>query len=131
MWKPESYTRAASEVLLSPFTVLDFDGFDGVKPDGQVKIDEHVRGSLALVRWMCEVLSWDLAALLWTGGKSVHAWFHTPPVDVLAELRYAASALGLDAGLIDHPEHPCRLPGQVHSRTEERSRVLWLQEERA
>lgn len=127
VWRPGSASRAAGMVLRSPFTVLDFDGFDGVKPEGPAEIGKHVRASLALVRWMREELTWDLAALLWTGGKGLHAWFHTPSEVVLAELRDAAGPLGLDAGLIGRPEHPCRLPGHPHSRTGKVSRVLWLQ----
>jgi len=127
IWQAGSTSRAASAVLCSPYTVLDFDGFDGVKPDSPKELAAHVLASLALVRWMREALSWRLAALLWTGNKSVHAWFHTPPEDALAELRDAAGALGLDAGLIGRPEHPCRLPGHAHPRTGGKSRVLWLQ----
>jgi hypothetical protein len=127
IWQAGSTSRGASAVLHSPYIVLDFDGFDGVKPDAPKEIAAHVLASLALVRWMREALSWKLAAMLWTGNKSLHAWFHTPPVDVLAELRDAAGALGLDAGLIGRPEHPCRLPGHAHPRTGVKSRVIWLQ----
>jgi hypothetical protein len=48
------------------------------------------------------------------------------PPAVLQSLRNTATALGIDAGLIGRPEHPCRLPGQCHEKTGGLSRVLWL-----
>jgi len=85
-----------------------------------------LRASLALIRWLREDLHWKLAAILWTGGKSLHAWFRTPPPEVLATLRESAAELGIDAGLIGRPEHPCRLPGWRHEGTGKCSRVWWL-----
>ena len=85
------------------------------------------RLSLAMIRWVCEGLEWELAAILHTGGKSLHAWFRTPPVDIMESLKAAAAELGIDAGLIGRPEHPCRLPGQKHAGTGGWSGVLWLE----
>jgi len=127
VWNAGTTSRNAENVLAVPFTVLDFDGFDGRKPDKPEEIDKHRRDSLALIRWIREGLRWQLAAIVWTGSKSMHAWFHSPPTDVLHSLKDAASALGIDAGLIGRPEHPCRLPGQRHEKTGGISRVLWLQ----
>lgn len=127
VWKPRVHSRTAANVLAAPYTVLDFDGFDGVPPTTPDALRAHLRASLALVRWLREGMDWNLAAIVWTGGKSLHAWFHTPPAAVLQSLRNVAPSLGLDAGLIGHPEHPCRLPGWKHEKTGMRSRVLWLQ----
>jgi hypothetical protein len=113
-WHSETCSRAGGNVAGAPFVVLDFDGLD-------------VPSALAIVRWLREGLGWQLAAILWTGNKSLHAWFITPAPDVLESLRVTALALGLDAGLIGRPEHPCRLPGVVHEKSGKRSRVLWLQ----
>jgi hypothetical protein len=126
-WKPGTVSRSAENVASSPFVVTDFDGFDGAKPETPAEIEKHVAASLALVRWIREGLQWQLAAIVWTGGKSVHAWFHSPPAAVLQSLGTAATALGIDAGLIGRPEHPCRLPGQRHAKTGGTSRVVWLQ----
>lgn len=126
-WKPDSLSRSADNVLAAPFTVLDFDGFDGMKPATPAELNRHILDSLALIRWLRKSMDWQLAAILWTGGKSLHAWFHTPPPLVLDSLSTVASALGMDAGLIGRPEHPCRLPGQAHAATRRLSRVLWLE----
>ena len=127
IWKPGTHSRAAENVVASPYVVLDFDGLDGRKPQTPEEIEAHLRTSLAMIRWIREGLHWELAAILFTGSVSLHAWFHAPPQDVLESLRNTAATLGMDAGLIGHPEHPCRLPGQRHSKTGGMSRVLWLQ----
>lgn len=126
-WPPGTVSRTGQNVLSSPFVVLDFDGFDGHKPATPAEIEKHIAASLALVRWLRDGQHWRLAALVHTGGKSVHAWFHSPPTAVVQSLKAPADALGIDQTLIGHPAHPCRLPGQRHEKTANLSRVLWLQ----
>jgi hypothetical protein len=128
IWKPGTTSRTAAGVIASPYTVLDFDGLDGQKPTTPAEIEKHIADSLAIVRWIREGLGWQLAAMIRTGNVSIHAWFVTPPDAVLQSIRTIAPQLGIDAGLIGHPEHPARLPGQIHSKSNKRSRVLWLQE---
>ena len=126
VWKPNTFSRTAGNVASAPYTVLDFDGFDGIKPSTPEEVRRHLLDSLALIRWLREDRAWQLAAILWTGGKGLHAWFHTPPPEALQSLVAVAVPLGLDAGLIGRPEHPCRLPGQRHEKTGKSSLVLWL-----
>lgn len=126
-WMPAATSRAADQVMGAPFVVLDFDGIDGIVPKTDSEIQAHIRDSLAIIRWIREGLHWQLAAIIWTGSKSLHAWFHSPPIPVIQSLRGTASVLGLDAGLIGRPEHPCRLPGQRHNKTGKLSRTIWLQ----
>lgn len=127
IWKSGTTSRSSDQVMAAPYVVLDFDGIDGVKPETPEQLRQHLADSLALIRWLREGLFWQLAAIVWTGGKSLHAWFRSPAHDVQESLRDTAVPLGLDAGLIGRPEHPCRLPGHPHGKTGERSRVLWLQ----
>jgi hypothetical protein len=127
-WKAGTVSRTAANVATAPFTVLDFDGYDGLSPTTPREIEKHLAASLAVIRWLREPMQWQLAAILHTGNKSLHAWFHTPPPEVLSSLKPAASSLGMDAGLIGRPEHPCRLPGHLHAKSGKPSRVLWLQE---
>ncbi|MEK7953992.1 hypothetical protein [Luteolibacter soli] len=127
VWMPGTISRASNNVLRSPYVVLDFDGFDGIKPITPDELSRHVLDSLAIIRWLREAMAWQLAAILWTGGKSLHAWFHTPPPEVLKSLLPVAQSLGMDAGLIGRPEHPCRLSGQVHKGSGKVSRVMWVQ----
>ena len=127
VWMPGTISRASNNVLKSTYVVLDFDGFDGIKPVTPDELSRHLLDSLAMIRWLREGMGWQLAAILWTGGKSLHAWFHTPPPEVLETLLPVANSLGMDAGLIGRPEHPCRLPGQIHQGSGKVSRVLWLQ----
>lgn len=125
--KPDTHSRSAANVLSAPYTVLDFDGFDGIKPTTPEELQQHLHHSLAIIRWLRDRHHWQLAAILHTGGKSLHAWFQAPPKEILATLKTTAPALGIDPTLIGNPEHPCRLPGMVHQGTGEISRVLWLE----
>jgi hypothetical protein len=126
VWKPGTLSRAAGNVVAAPYVVLDFDGLDGQKPRTPAEIEAHICASFAMIRWIREGLKWKLAAILFTGSVSLHAWFESPPQDVLESMKVTAATLGIDAGLIDHPEHPCRLPGHLHEKTGVRSQVLWL-----
>jgi hypothetical protein len=126
-WPAGTFSRTAANVLTSLFVCLDYDGFDGIKPSTPKELREHVAASLSITRWLREGLGWRLAAIVWTGSKSIHAWFHTPPPAVLQSLKDTSAALGIDSGLIGDAAHPCRLPGQIHEKTRQRSRVLWLQ----
>ncbi|MEY5019029.1 MAG: hypothetical protein RLZ22_117 [Verrucomicrobiota bacterium] len=110
LWHKGETSRTGGSVASAPYTVLDFDGFDGVQPQTEEGVQQHLKASMALVRWLRERLDWQLAALVYTGNKSLHAWFHTPSPDVLESLKHSAKVLGVDAGLIGRPEHPCRLP---------------------
>jgi hypothetical protein len=125
-WPTGTTSRAAANVASAPFVVCDFDGFDG-KPKTADAIAEHLAASMAIIRWMREALEWKLAAILHTGNVSLHAWFHRPAPAAVASLKHSAAALGIDAGLLESPEHPCRLPGWPHDKTGTASRVLWLQ----
>jgi len=127
IWKPGSTSRSADAVSAAPYEVLDFDGFDNIKPETPDQIRQHLAASMAIIRWLRERLNWQLAAILYSGNKSLHAWFHRPTQDAIDSLRNTASAFGVDAGLVGKPEHPCRLPGWKHGKTGKTSRVLWLQ----
>lgn len=128
LWQPGTVSRTMDAVAEAPYTVLDFDGFGGVKPVTPAEKDAHVRDSFAMIRWLREEMEWVLAAILHTGGKSLHAWFRTPGPEILESLRSTAAELGIDAGLIGRPEHPCRLPGQRHAGTGGWSQVCWLRD---
>jgi len=128
IWKPGTISRSAACVESCPYVVLDFDGMDGIYPSTEDELRTHILSSLAIIRWLRERLRWQLAAIISTGSKSLHAWFHNPPQGVLQSLHGVGSALGLDCGLLGHPEHPCRLPGHPHPKTGLTSSVLWLQD---
>ncbi|MEI7910846.1 MAG: hypothetical protein WCK77_14510 [Verrucomicrobiota bacterium] len=126
-WHPGTVSRSGVNVATAPFLVLDFDGFDGKAPTTPEELRQHIAASLAITRWLRVALEWRLAALLFTGSKSLHAWFHMPPRAALESLKAIAPTLGVDTALIGRPEHPCRLPGWPHPKTGQLSRLLWLQ----
>lgn len=127
IWPAGTAARTAANVESAPYVVLDFDEIDGRKPTTAEEIDENLTSARAITRWLHEGLGWKLGAILATGGKSLHCWFRHPGQAALVSLRTAATALGIDAGLVGHPEHPARLPGQRHQKTGGMSRTLWLQ----
>ncbi len=127
IWKPGTVSRTAENVLTAPYAVLDFDTIDGRKPETPDELREHIAASLAITRWLREGMGWSLAAVLFTGSKSIHSWLRNPGAAALKSLRDAAGPLGIDSGLVDQPAHPARLPGQIHTKTGHMSRVLWLQ----
>ena len=49
-WKPGIHSRSGGNVASTPFTVLDFDGFDGIKPSTGDEHHAHIHASLALIR---------------------------------------------------------------------------------
>ncbi|BCU79086.1 hypothetical protein [Luteolibacter sp. LG18] len=128
LWAPGTVSRSTMNVVASPYTVLDFDGFDGLAPVTEEEHHRHLRDSLALLRWLQDECGMRLAAIVHTGGKSLHAWIETPPPEALASLKTHAPLLGLDPGLLGHPEHPCRLPGHCHPKTGRVGEVVWLRE---
>jgi hypothetical protein len=129
-WPEGCLSRSAANVATAPLVVLDFDGFDGILPKTPQEIEKHISDSLAIIRWLRDKMQWQLAAILHTGNKGLHAWFHSPSKEVQASLKSVAKELGMDSGLIGSPEHSCRLPGHLHAKTGNLSRVLWLQCER-
>jgi hypothetical protein len=125
-WKPDVVTRSGANVAAATHLILDFDGPKGWRPADEADLERHLAESRAIVRWLREGLGWSLAAINWTGSKSLHAWFRDPGQECVVSLREAAATLGIDAGLIGHPEHPARVPGWVHERTGKRGQVLWM-----
>lgn len=125
-WRPGTTNRTREHVERAPYVVLDFDGQPGWSPRNAGELEAHLAQALAVSRWLREGLGWRLAAVLFTGSKSIHSWFRNPGKAALESLKAAAPSLGIDAGLLGHPEHPCRLPGQRHAKTGQLSRLLFL-----
>ena len=123
IWPEGTTSRTARNVIAVPYVVLDFDGPPGRPPRTDADMKRHVVECLALINWLKNGMGWRLSALLHTGSKSLHAWFQHPGGEILATLKDVASELGIDLSLIGHPEHPARLPGQVHRKTGQMSSI--------
>jgi hypothetical protein len=129
-WPPGVYSRAAKNTLSVPYAVFDFDGFDGKAPTTPEEVDQLVRGALAIIRMFREALHWDLASIVWTGNKGLHAWFECPCPAVVNSVREVVAPLGLDPKLLDAGQQPCRLPGHMHPKSGKVSEVWWLSQPR-
>jgi hypothetical protein len=114
------------QFIEAPFIALDFERKPDWKPRDQADLDQHIADSLSIVRWLKEDHWWKLAVIDHTGSKPIHAWF-AHRGDILVETtRQSLNTLGIDKSLIVHPEHPARLPGQVHAKRGKTGRILWL-----
>jgi len=63
----------------------------------------------AVFRWLKEACDWGLAAVVDTGGKSLHGWFRSPDED-LEEAKIVLGELGCDTKMFT-PSQPVRIPG--------------------
>ncbi len=124
-FQPGTFSRSAGKVHSSPFLVVEADEAIGRKPATPDERTENIRRNLCLLRWLREELHWQLRAIIHTGGKSCHGWFDRPPPEHIAELKFIAPALGMDASVFT-PAHPVRLPGVRHEKTGQHSRLLYL-----
>ena len=99
-FKPGSYSRCDSNVLLRRFLVTEMDKFDGlvVPKSEQASCIEWLR------RWL------RLRCVLDAAGKSLHALWDFPDESTLAWLKLILPPLGFDPALF-RPSQPCRLPG--------------------
>jgi hypothetical protein len=115
-FKPGSYSRNRESVADHLFTVAESDeiGADKLYADK----DEFC----SLIRWLREACGWHLAAVVDSGGKSLHAWFRHPGASDMELVAEHAAALGLDSKFSE-PSQPWRLPG-VNRENSEQSQIL-------
>ena len=81
----------------------------------------------ALIQFCRVDLDMRLRAVVFTGNKSLHAWFDPLPPDYMAELNDLAEGLGIDPATLNNPAAPLRLPNSTHSKTGRRAELLFLQ----
>ena len=74
VWRTGTTRRAAPNVVSAPYVVLDFDGDPAKPPQSPEEVSRHRAASLATIQWLRQGLHWNLAAILDTGSKSLHAW---------------------------------------------------------
>ncbi len=123
-----SISRAKPNVVLEPFIVVECDDLIGYKPDPTEQPEEARRNQAlngALIRWLRDRCSMRLAAVVDTGGKSLHGYFLRPPADLLRDLVVMAPALCIDDAGFDG-SHPFRLPGFTNEKTGRQTRLLYL-----
>lgn len=128
VWKEDSISRCESNVAAAPYVVLDFDGLKGAVFDTEEKLANHLQESFSITNWVRHRLCWKLVAIVYSGNKSIHAWFRRPNEESVRSMRAVAPKLGIDPQLLDVLCQPCRLPGHVHEKSGKLSTVLWLDE---
>lgn len=92
VWKPGVHSRSAGNTLSVPYTVLNIDGFD--------------RKAIPPLPTCSGAIYAPPSPSSGRATKALHVWFHSPSAAALQSLRDVAPSLGLDAGLIGHPDYP-------------------------
>jgi len=117
--------RRNDRTLSCPYIVIEADKAIGRTPVTDKEKDLNRAANAALIRWCREGLGMQLAAIVDTGHKSLHAWFKRPSQRCIEELTEIAPVLGMD-DLLAKPTQPVRLPGFIHEKSQRKSRLLWL-----
>lgn len=112
-FKTGSYSRTKEDVEAHRLFVVEHDKLG-------------IREQCALIKYTRQ---WcRLRAVIFTGNKSLHAWFDVPAPKVLERLRVMLPAWGVDpAGF--RPTQPFRMPGTIHEKSGRHSDLLFLDSE--
>lgn len=84
--------------------------------------DSLGEGVFPVFKWLRQAMK--LKAIVYTGGKSFHAWFEPPPPEFREELKAIAPALQLDAAMFRNAT--TRLPGAVRPDTGRNQDLIFL-----
>jgi hypothetical protein len=112
-------SRKAENVTAHLFAVIESDEI------GDGKLYASKDEFCSLIRWLREACGWQLAAVVDSGGKSLHAWFRHPGCVDMTQLAEHAAALGLDSKFSE-PSQPWRLPGVKREKSDTRQRLIYL-----
>ena len=118
-FKPGAYGRSRENVAEHLFVVIESDEI------GDGKLYASKDDFCALIRWLREACGWHLAAVVDSGGKSLHAWFRHPGCVDMTQLTEHAAVLGLDSKFSE-PSQPWRLPGVKREKSDTRQRLIYL-----
>jgi hypothetical protein len=112
-FKAGSYSRSGDNVEAHRLFIVEHDKL-GIREQGAL---------IKYTRQWCR-----LRAVVFTGNKSLHAWFDMPDPEVMERLLVLLDAWGLDpAGF--KPTQPFRLPGKIHEQSGRYSDLLFLDAE--
>jgi hypothetical protein len=118
-FKPGIIGRKAENVADHVFVVVETDDI------GAGKLYADKDQFCSLIRWLREACGWHLAAVVDSGGKSLHAWFRHPGATDMAFLAEHTAALGLDSKFAE-PSQPWRLPGMRREKSDTRQQLIYL-----
>jgi hypothetical protein len=119
-FKPGSFSRGADNVERHLFAVVESDEI------GEGKLYASKDAFCSLIRWLREACGWQLAAVVDSGRRSLHAWFRHPGTRDMEQLAEHAAALGLD-GKFSEPSQPWRLPGVRRESAETRQHLVYVE----
>ena len=112
-FKAGSYSRGGDNVEAHHLFIVEHDKLG-------------IREQCALIRYTRQ---WcRLRAVVFTGNKSLHAWFDRPAPEVLEDLLVMLPAWGVDSAGF-RPTQPFRMPGTIHEKSGRYSDLLFLDAE--
>ena len=123
-FKPGSFSRGADNVEKHLFAVVESDEI------GEGKLYADKDAFCSLIVWLRHACGWELAAVVDSGNRSLHAWFRHPGTRDIAQLAEHAGTLGLDKKLSE-PSQPWRLPGVARENAPTRQQLVFLDMEAA
>jgi hypothetical protein len=107
------FSRCDANVVARKYLVLESDTLT----------QEETR---AVIEWVSFVFELPLRAIVFSGHRSLHAWFDYPGGAWLAEHRADLIAAGFCASTINKHSQPIRLGGAVNQKTRKLQEVLFL-----
>ena len=126
VFKPGVISRSDSNLVESPFIVIESDDLIGHKPTDDEEREENKRLCAALISLCRDRLKLNLRAVIDTGGKSLHGWYDRPSPEALAALMRIAKGFTIDEAVVTRASGPLRLPGCVHQSTGQPARLHYL-----
>ncbi|MCE0522042.1 MAG: hypothetical protein LV480_03945 [Methylacidiphilales bacterium] len=113
-------SRKAKNVIQHLFVVIESDLI------GDGKLYSSKDEFCSLIRWLREACGWQLAAVVDSGRRSLHAWFRHPGDVDMTQLAEHDAALGLDSKFSE-PSQPWRLPGVKREGSGTRQSLVYLE----
>lgn len=125
-FKQGVHSRSDSNLISSPFIVIESDDLIGHKPTDDLEREENKMLCAALILLCRDRFKLTLRAVIDTGGKSLHGWFDRPSPEALEALLSIAGGLAIDAAVVARAANPLRLPGCLHKSTARPACLLYL-----
>lgn len=127
VFKKGSFQRSMSNVIRSPFVVIECDDLIGFKPTTERQKESNKAASFAMAQYLRVKWDMNLRAVIDTGNKSLHLWFDRPSDHTMGCIDHMAESHRIDATILSRCQaSPLRMPGCIHEKTRKPAELLYL-----